>query len=159
MKNIQIKKINLNQLPEVIKMTWQAFNVPFLKGGIISDYKESENLKEMVENKKIFILAALSNNKIVGAVRYKSTANGQNIYLFRLAVLKFYRYMGIGSKLVKRVEKITKKLGYKKIKLDCVLEKGLFPYYKKLGYRVYNIKKHDDHYDVFMYKRVNSFKK
>ena len=154
MAKVVIRKMKLDELPRVISVTRRAFNVPFLEGGIISDYKESENLKEMVENKKIFILAVLYDDKIVGAVRYKPTANGQNIYSFRLAVLKSYRHMGIGSKLIKRVEKITKKLGYKKVKLDCILEKGLFPYYKKFGYRVFNIKKHENHYDDFMYKKV-----
>jgi len=71
-----------------------------------------------------------------------------------LAVLKTYRNKNIGSALIKEVEKVAERKGCAKILLDCAREKKLHCYYQKFGYRIDIIKKHLDHHDVSMSKRI-----
>jgi len=71
-----------------------------------------------------------------------------------LAVLKTYRNNSIGESLIKQAEAVARKKGITKILLDCAQEKKLPEYYKKLGYKIDIVKKHQDHHDVYMSKKI-----
>ena len=89
----------------------------------------------------------------MGAVRYKF-AEDNSLYFYKLAVLKTYRNKNIGSLLISEIKKVAKKKGCDKILLDCAQEKKIDVYYKKFGFKIDEIKKHQDHHDVYMSKAI-----
>lgn len=153
MPKTAIKSAGVNDLARVIAITKSAYKAPYKKGGLITVSFESSDIKEKFLKKDFFVLTAIIDDKIVGAVRYKFDQDG-NLYLYKLAVLKTYRRLGIGSLLINKLEKIARKKGCKKILLDCAKEKGLVEFYEKFGFQVDKVKKHQDHHDVFMSKAV-----
>lgn len=153
MPDILIRQAKPNELPRIIYITKLAYKIPYKDGALTTKAHEPKNIKEVFAKKEFFALVAEYNNKIIGAVRYKFVEKN-NIYLHRLAVLKTFRNKSVGSSLVREVEKTAKKKKAKKILLDCVREKKLPDYYEKLGYKTDEIKKHHDHHDVYMSKKI-----
>jgi GNAT superfamily N-acetyltransferase len=88
----------------------------------------------------------------VGSVRYK--IEDKNLYFYKLAVLKTFRFYGIGSSLLGELEKAARKKGCARIRLDCVLEKKLDKYYEKFGFQIDKVEPHLDHHDVYMSKML-----
>jgi len=154
MNPVLIKKARINDLPRIKYITRLAYQVPYKGKTVITKPHESKNLKPDFQDKKFFALVAIFNSKIIGAVRYQ--IKNKNLYFFKLAVLKTFRQKGIGSLLIKRLEKIAQKKGCRKITLSCVQEKQLPQYYKKLGYKISTIKKHHQHHDVYMFKLMQN---
>jgi len=142
-----------NELARVTFITKLAYKIPYKENTLITKSHEPKDIADHFKNKKLFIIVACYNNKIVGAVRYKLNKRN-SLYFYKLAVLKTYRNLGIGSSLVLELEKIALKNGYVKIFLDCAQEKKLTNYYKKFGYKIDKIKKHLDHHDVYMSKKL-----
>ena len=114
---------------------------------------ESKDLIEQFLKKEFFALVAIVNDKIIGAVRYKFD-NNNNLYFYKLAVLKTHRKNNVGASLIGELKKIAAKKNCAKIHLDCAQEKKLDIYYKKFGFKIDKIKPHLDHHDVYMSKRV-----
>jgi len=50
--------------------------------------------------------------------------------------------------------KIAREQNFKIVALDVMEEKGLVHFYEKFGFKIKNIKKHQNHHDVFMEKSV-----
>lgn len=153
MSNISIKYATLNELPRVMLITKLAYKIPYKENTIITKPHEPENIKEKFLNKDFFVLTAVCDDKIVGAVRYEIRKNN-HLYFFRLAVLKAYRKQHVGSLLVKKVEGIAKRKKCGKILLDCVKEKKLDEYYKKFGFKIDTVRKSHDYHEVFMSKKI-----
>lgn len=153
MPQILIRYATLKELPRVIQVTKQGYKIPHKKNTLITKSHEPEDIKERFLSKKFFVVVAIADNKIVGAVRYKIME--ENLYLYQLAVLKKYRNKGIGSMLVNKIKNIAKRRKYKKILLDHALEKRLTDFYNRMGFKIYKIKKHQDHHDVYMSQRIN----
>lgn len=147
--NIIIRKPLSEEILEIKVLTEKAFKEPYLDNGLVTTPKELEDLKERFEAGAIGILAAYVDNKMIGAVRYE-VREGNRLRIFRLAVLKKFRFNGVASALLLAAEAEAKKLNCQVVGLDCVLEKCLQPYYEKRGYRVVEIKENGNRHDVSM---------
>lgn len=153
MEYITVRHAKLNELPRIIYITKLAYKVPYKKDILITGSNEPKDVDDKFKKKEFFIIIAIVNNKIVGAVRYKIDQEN-NLYFYKLAILKTFRNKGISAALINELEKTAKKKGCDKILLDCAKEKKLPDYYKKFGFKIDKIKKHLDHHDVFMSKKV-----
>ncbi len=153
MINISIRYAKLNELSRITFITKFAYKIPYKANSLITKSCEPKNIKDKFLNKEFFVVVAVFNNKIVGAVRYKIIEKN-NLYFYKLAVLKIYRNKNIGSSLISKIDIIAKKKNCVKISLDCAQEKKLHGYYKKFGYKIDKIKKHLDHHDVYMSKQI-----
>ena len=60
-----------------------------------------------------------------------------------ISVLKEYRGLGIGTKLMKQILKELKKQGYKQVSLSVQKENYAVDMYKKVGFRILNENKED----------------
>ena len=147
----------LKELARVIFITKLAYRIPYKKKTIITKPHEPKDVKDQFLKKEFFIIVALHNDKIVGAVRYKFL-KAKSIYLYKLAVLKTFRNNGIGAKLLKAIEAVAIKKACSKILLNCIQEKKLNDYYKKNGFKVEKIKPYHNHHDVFMFKKIHLIK-
>ncbi len=153
MYSISFRHAKLNDLTRVKYITKLAYKISYKENSFITRSHEPNNLKDVFLSKKLFIIVATVDKKIVGAVRYKILEKN-SLYIYKLAVLKTYRNKRIGESLIKQVEAVAKKKGFTKILLDCAQEKKLPEYYKKLGYKIDMVKKHQDHHDVYMSKKI-----
>jgi len=151
--NLTIREASKHELQEISEMTQKAYMNPENNTGIITNAGKLSELVENFQQKKIKILVALLDQKIIGAIRYNFPET-DSLYFSKLAVKKEYRNQGIGTQIVRRIELIAKEKKCKKILLDCMFEKGLVPYYENLGYKIDKIKKHQDHHDVDMSKNL-----
>jgi len=81
------------------------------------------------------IIVAKYQNKLIGSI-YIIEDSWANL-LFRLAVKKEFRNMGVGSQLLQRAEKYTSRMGYPMIGLLVEEnESKLVDFYKKRGYLI-----------------------
>lgn len=60
-----------------------------------------------------------------------------------ISVLKEYRGLGIGTKLMKKILKALKEQGYKQVSLSVQKENYAVDMYKKVGFRILNENKED----------------
>lgn len=60
-----------------------------------------------------------------------------------ISVLKEYRGLGIGTKLMKKILKALKEQGYKQVSLSVQKENYAVDMYKKIGFRILNENKED----------------
>jgi GNAT superfamily N-acetyltransferase len=152
MKKI-IRQAKLTEFSRVKAITKKAYSIPYKTNGLITTPHESENEKAQVLKKEVFILVAIVDNKIAGAVRYRFEGLN-NLYFFKLAVLKTYRNKGIGASLINKLERVASQHNCKKVLLDCAREKKLDKYYEKLGFRVDKVEQRNKHCLVFMSKKI-----
>lgn len=159
--NIEVRDVKLGELEEVVKITNDAFNVPYQKDEYELKYNEPpEKLVEEFKSGKTKVVVAVLDNKIVGAQRYADAGskfapyNKEGVEIKKLAVLKEFRNQGVGERLIKETEKKIRDSGRSIIVLECVLEKNLAPHYKNLGFQEYRTVEHGDHHDVYMFKKL-----
>ena len=153
MSHISIRHAKSNELLRIKYITKLAYKIPYKENTLITKSHEPNNIKSSFFKKEFFVIVAIFNDKIVGAVRYKLL--GENsLYFYKLAVLKTHRNKGVGALLINQIEAVAKKKGITEIELDCAQEKNLPEYYKKFGYKINKVKQHQDHHDVYMSKRI-----
>jgi len=121
MLDISIRHAKLNELPRVKYITKLAYKIPYKDNTLVTKSHEPKNIKDSFLKKEFHIIVAVYNNKIVGAVRYKFDNKGY-LYFYKLAVLKTYRNLGIGSLLIGELEKVAVKKSCAMILLDCAHE-------------------------------------
>jgi len=153
MSYISIRHAKSNELLRIKYITKLAYKIPYKENTPITRSHEPDDIESDFFKKEFFVIVAVLNNKIVGAVRYKFLEKN-SLYFYKLAVLKTHRNKSIGALLVNQVEAVAQKKGLTKILLDCMQEKKLAEYYKKFGYKIDKIKQHQDHYDVYMSKKI-----
>ena len=153
MLNISIRHAKSNELLRIKYITKLAYKISYKENAFITRSHEPDDIKNSFLEKEFFIIVAVFNNKIVGAIRYKLFGKN-SLYFYKLAVLKTHRNKGIGALLIKQIEVVAKRKGLTKILLDCMQEKKLPEYYKKFGYKIDKIKQHQDHHDVCMSKKI-----
>ena len=153
MIKFSIRHAKLNELLRIKYITKLAYKIPYKEDTLITKSYEPDNIKSSFSKKEVFIIVAIFNDRIVGAVRYKFFEKN-SLYFYKLAVLKTHRNKSIGTSLIKQVEVIAKKKGIAKIKLDCAQEKKIPEYYKKFGYKIDKVKQHQNHHDVYMSKKI-----
>ncbi len=150
---IEIKKPISKDIEQIKEITKLSYKIPYRENGLITGFKEADDLQEKFNQGEIGIIAAYFENKIIGALRYKIIENNE-FYLFKIAVLKEFRNIGVATKLLAAAEEEAKKFNCKKIKLDCAQEKFLPRFYEKNGYKVDEIREHGNHHDVCMSKET-----
>lgn len=148
-----IRQAKFDELSRIIYITKLAYKIPYKNVNFVTQPHESKDEQEQIKNKEEFIIVAIIKDKIVGAVRYKVDKQN-NLYFFKLAVLKTYRGFGAGSLLIDKIEKIASKKGCTKLMLDCAQEKKLDGYYKKFGFKVDKIEEKIKHHVVYMSKKI-----
>ena len=154
---IKIRNYKYSELLEITSLTSIAYSVPYKTGGIINKFHETiEELKKDIKRGSE-ILVAQENKKIIGAVRFAII--NSKLKFGRLAVLPDYRKRGIGEKLIKAIINIAQKRNIDVMVLDVMEEKGLIPFYEKFGFKTKSKKKHQNHHDVIMEKRIKSHNK
>ncbi len=80
---------------------------------------------------------AMDKEKIVGAVI--GAFNGRRVWIYHLGVLPLYQHKGIGSALIKSIEKASKIVGSPKISLAVTCDNvNVVGFYKKLGFYIVN---------------------
>ena len=150
---IRTRLYRTNELFRIVSLINRSYDVAYKPGKMTIEARETINkIKRRIKlgNR---ILVAKKNDRILGAVCYRSV-NKRELKLSRLAVLSRYRRKGIGSLLIKKVTDIARRNDHKIISLDVAEEKGLVPFYKKFGFKVKSKKKHQNHYDIFMEKKI-----
>jgi len=150
---IKIRYCKSSELLKMISLTAEAYNVPYKLGAIMNrPYENLRKIKDDIKN-GTKILVAEKNGNLVGAVRFEPES--PNILkLNRLAVLPEHRNKEIGALLVNSVLKIAKEQNFRIVAIEVMEEKGLVSFYEKLGFKVKSRKKHQNHQDVFMEKRI-----
>ena len=131
MLDIFIKHAKLNELSRVEYITKLSYKIPYKNNTLITKLHEPKNIKDSFLKKEFYVIVAVQDNKIVGAVRYKFIEKNQ-LYFYKLAVLKTYRNKSVGSMLIKEVEKVAERKGRTKILLDCAREKNCIAIIKNL---------------------------
>lgn len=99
-------------------------------------------------------LEALDENKIIGQIglEYKDRDTEEDLedgYLFGVSVNPDYQGLGLGSKLMKEIEFIAKKVGVKTLYLRPDNEE-VMQFYEKCGYKY----DHSDEYSKIMSKKI-----
>ena len=99
-------------------------------------------------------LEALDDNKVIGQVglEYKDRDTEEDLedgYLFGVSVNPDYQGLGLGSKLMKEIKFIAKKLGVKTLYLRPNSEE-VMEFYNKCGYKY----DHTDEYGKVMSKKI-----
>ena len=141
------------ELLKVISLTAEAYAISYKIGGVVNNFHETlEKIKNDI-NRGMKILIAEENNNLVGAVRF-APIGADKLKLGRLAVSPVYRRKGVGAKLINSVLEIAREQDFKTVALDVMEEKELVPFYEKFGFKVKSRKKHQNHHDVFMEKRI-----
>ena len=153
MSYISIRHAKSNELLRIKYITKLAYKTPYKENTRTTKPHKSNNIKRNYFKKEFFIIVAVLDGKIVGAIRYKFSEEN-SLYFYKLAVLKTHRNKGIGALLVNQIEVVAKRKGLTKILLDCMQEKKLSEYYKKFGYKIDKVKRHQDHHDVYMSKKI-----
>lgn len=150
---IKIRYCKSSELLKVISLTAEAYAVPYKSEGAINSFRETlEKVKNDI-GKGMKILVAEKDNNLIGAVRFALIDVGK-LKFGRLAVSPIYRRNGIGAKLINSVLKIAQEQNFKIVALDVMEEKELVSFYEKFGFKVKSRKKHQNHHDVFMEKKI-----
>ena len=149
---IKIRYYKISELDKLISLTAKSYAIPYKEGGLVNSFNENKDkIKKDIE-RGLNILVAEKNGNLIGAVRFAPIDS--KLKLGRLAVLPKYRRKGLGSKLVRAVLNIALKENFKIVALDVMEEKELVSFYEKFGFKVKSRKKHQNHHDIFMEKKI-----
>jgi ribosomal protein S18 acetylase RimI-like enzyme len=85
-----------------------------------------------IESRKIFILREDEN--VVGSIIIENNHSKKDVYISYLAVRHECRNTGLGSMMLKKVEKFTKESGRSRISLEAEIDK--IPFYQKMGFEI-----------------------
>ena len=143
-KNVRIKKAQKKDLDQVIKIWITEFKkTPW------NEVWTKEKVKKTIKNYYGKIYVAVIDNNVVGFALVTETyyLDGQIVILENLVVSSNYQGQGIGSALLKHVERIYKKKRFAKVFLDTIKKTKSYKFYKKRGYK-------NSKYDVNLEKRL-----
>lgn len=85
---------------------------------------------DILETSEAKHIVALQDNEVVGTLRV--IPKGHVLKVGRVAVLKEYRGLKVGAKLMESAHKFALNSGYSSLKLDAQLQ--AIPFYEKMGY-------------------------
>jgi GNAT superfamily N-acetyltransferase len=153
MREVEIRPAKLKEISRVRYITKLAYKVPYKGDSFANKPHEPKDTEIKFSKKELFIFVAIVNEEIVGSVRCEMK-NENQIYFHKLVVLKTYRKIGIGKKLVEAVERLAREKNCVKILLVCVREKKLDEYYLKMGYEIDGTKEHLGYHEVHMSKKL-----
>jgi ribosomal protein S18 acetylase RimI-like enzyme len=110
------------------------------------------HLLKDVEEKHGHMLVAVTNNHIggmvAGYVGKDSSSTEEHFYIAELVVSASYRGQGIGSDLMRTIEKLARADGFKKMRIGVLAANPrVHQLYKRLGFRDYAIELVKELYD------------
>ncbi len=71
MSYISIRHAKLNELFRIKYITKLAYKIPYKENTLITRSHEPDNIKSGFSKKEFFIIVAVFNDKMIGAIRYK----------------------------------------------------------------------------------------
>jgi len=137
-----IRKATDKDLPKLLDVDYECDSIVIKRLKLGKDKLKEALHKRFNESNKEFYVYEIANNKeILGYATLKLEFPGyKNCELSWVAVKQKYHNKGIGKKLVKFIEQLVKKKGFRNI-YAYTSEKGnenAHEFYKKLGYRKIN---------------------
>jgi len=125
---IEIRPFKPEDLDEVYAIERRSFLWPWSKGVFIHFHRVTPHL----------FLVTVADEKVVGYVMGEMEKDGgvKVGHVVNIAVHEAYRRRGIGSRLMREIERIFRELGAEKVRLE-VREgnEGAKAFYRHLGYR------------------------
>jgi len=93
-------------------------------------------LKGMRKGKKVVIVAELDGKIIGNFIIHQSTERSPHVGEFGISLLKWYRNLGIGNKMMQVFLRLSKRMGYKHLILGVFASnKTAIRLYKKYGFK------------------------
>jgi len=151
--NYQIEKAEINDAEEILKIQKLAYQI---EANRYNNY-DIPPLKQTVEElknqfKDHIILKAESNNKIIGTVRAYEK-NG-TCYVGRLAIHPDMQNQGIGTALMKEIEKLYNPKRYE-LFVGSKSDNNIY-LYQKLGYNIYERNQYEcGNIEIFYMERIH----
>lgn len=143
-ENIKIKKAQKKDLNQVIKIWITEFRkTPW------NERWTKEKVKKTVKSYGGKVYVAVIGNNVVGFALVTEIyyIDGPIVILENLVVSNNYQEKGIGSALLKHIERIYKKKRFAKVFLDTIKKTKSYKFYKKRGYK-------NSKYDVNLDKKL-----
>ncbi len=143
-ENIRIKKAQKKDLRQVIKIWITEFRkTPW------NERWTKEKIKKTIKSYDGKVYVAVIDNNVVGFALVTEIyyLGGPVVILENLVVSNNYQEQGVGSALLKHVERIYKKKRFAKVFLDTIKKTKSYKFYKKRGYK-------NSKYDVKLDKRL-----
>lgn len=108
----------------------------------VTEYRQKKNMRKYIRNikaQKRVTLVAETDGKIIGSIQAKRCkGNMDHVYDFGMIIDKKFRGLGLGTFLIKGMEKQIKIQGGKIIKLGCMATNSVaIKTYEKNGYLEY----------------------
>lgn len=103
----------------------------YLDGRVDNISNNVSNIKKFLEDYDGIYMVAKDKEKVVGILAYNANDNDEYGHLDALYVLKDYQGLGIGKELFKQAVVGLKRLGYNKMKLECMTGNSTLSFYKK----------------------------
>ena len=126
--SIEIRPLKPEDLDEVYAIERRSFLWPWSRGVFIHFYRVTPHL----------FLVAIADGRVIGYVMGEMEEDdGVKVgHVVNIAVHEAYRRRGIGTRLMREIERIFRELGAEKVRLE-VREgnEGAKAFYKHLGYR------------------------
>lgn len=151
MNNYRIEKAEYNDLPEILKLQYLAYQSEAALFGTQDIPPLRQTLEEVVDEFNAgIILKMVIDNRIIGSVRAKE--QGGTAYIGKLMVHPDHRCKGYGSVLLSEIEKCFPNKRYELF--TSTRSKDNIRLYEKNGYTAFDSKKINDELEfVFMEKR------
>ena len=151
MNNYRIEKAEYNDLAEILKLQYLAYQSEAALFGTQDIPPLRQTLEEVVDEFNAgIILKLVTDNRIIGSVRAKE--QGGTAYIGKLMVHPEHRCKGYGSVLLSEIEKCFPDKRYELF--TSTRSKDNIRLYEKNGYTAFTSKKINDELEfVFMEKR------
>lgn len=150
MNNYRIEKAEYNDLPEILKLQYLAYQSEAALFGTQDIPPLKQTLEEVVDEFNAgIILKLVTDNRIIGSVRTKE--QGGTAYIGKLMVHPEHRCKGYGSVLLSEIEKCFPDKRYELF--TSTRSKDNIRLYEKNGYTAFTSKKINDKLEfVYMEK-------
>ncbi len=155
---IRIRKVSKEDIETIVEM-WRKdlidYHLCLKRHPVIASYWSfvpgvdkiaRAHMKRILNSKKYIFLVAVEGKKIVGYTkviikkRWRGFSDKKEVYIDELAVKTGYRGKGVGSRLLKEIEKRAKKLGIKFLTLEADVENlKTLKFYKKHKFEKYHV--------------------
>ena len=150
MNNYRIEKAEYNDLPEILKLQYLAYQSEAALFGTQDIPPLRQTLEEVVDEFNTgIILKLVTDNRIIGSVRAKE--QGGTAYIGKLMVHPEHRCKGYGTILLSEIEKCFPNKRYELF--TSTRSKDNIRLYEKNGYSAFDSKKINDELEfVYMEK-------
>lgn len=137
-KNVWIRKARYDDIPKILTLlinVFQSYQMYYTQEAFThAILLSSDKLQKRLENSQQLVIVAVIKNQIIGTLT-ATFQNDRQVYLQSMGVLPDFQGNGIGSLLLKEIEKTARDKSYKRIFFECFepLKKSI-ALYEKFGY-------------------------